>query len=91
VILLFFEGMASLSFVVRGIRASVNGLVHSLIIVTDQSLREICLGIPRERNRIHELISESGFLSFTLTLTYDHLRQHIGYRTENRSGVNTAG
>jgi hypothetical protein len=65
----------SLSFLVSSIRALVDGLVRSLIIITDQSLREILSrGFPEEQNRIQELIG-SGFLAITPTLTYDRLRQ----------------
>jgi hypothetical protein len=76
-LVIVLNGIESLSFLVSSIRALVDGLVRSLIIVTDQSLREILSrGFPEEQNRIQELIG-LGFLAITPTLTYDRLRQHI--------------
>ena len=76
-LVIVFNGIESLSFLVSSIRALMDGRVRSLIIVTDQSLREILSrGFPDEQNRIRKLI-RLGFLVTTPTLTYNRLRQHL--------------
>ena len=76
-LIVILNGIESLSFLVSSIRALLDGLVHSLIIVIDQSLREILSrGFPDEQDRIRRLI-RLGFLVVTPTLTYNRLSQHL--------------